>query len=359
MKPNWMFLIYVVVEGLCLSLLFTLASLKAAFMLYAWALGRAVPNIDRPLLASAVIGLGLLPWAGVIAVGRAALRPRKSRGVRVQRRSVGSVVAALTALDDEQAAGEVVRDFKEHPRVAGVIVVDNGSVDRTVEVATLAGARVVHEPRRGFGYACRRALHEGLQSGHAVVVLCEADRTFRAADVDQFVAYLQYADLVVGSRTHGALLNSDSQLNSFFTLGNLFVAKLLQTRYWDWITGGRIRLTDVGCTYMAIRADALRRILPSLEIGGNHFIPHLLLVAPERGLQVVQVPVTFWKRIGVSKGGNASWRTGFRLGVAMVWHILTYRVAREATRHPDAVVEDARSSEPAAVLPTHLPESPR
>ena len=335
MKPNWLLLTYLVVEGFLLSAIVALASLKAAFTLYARLGGTSVPNIDRLLVSTAVIGLGILPWAGIIAFGRMALRPRKSKGFRVQKRAVGPVVATLTALDDEEAAGEVVRDFRDHAGVASVIVVDNGSVDRTEEVATTAGAHVVREPKRGYGHACQRALREGLRSGYPIVVLCEADRTFRAGDIEQFVAYLQYADLVVGSRTHGALLNSDSQLNSFFILGNLFVAKLLQARYWDWLTGGRVRLTDAGCTYMAIREDALRRILPFLEAGGSQFVPHLLMVALERELNVVQVPVTFWKRVGVSKGGNANWRKGFSLGCAMLWQIFTYRVRR--TPRPELI----------------------
>ena len=90
--------------------------------------------------------------------------------------------------------------------------------------------------------------------------------------------------------------------------------------------GGRVRLTDVGCTYRAIRAEALRQILPALHVEGDHFGPHMIMVALEHGLRVVEVPVTFWRRVGSSKGGNASWGKAFKLGWVMIWHILTYRV---------------------------------
>jgi len=114
----------------------------------------------------------------------------------------------------------------------------------------------------------------------------------------------------------------------------LFVAKLLQLRYWDWNVGGRVRLTDAGCTYRAIRATALRKILPALQVGGNHFGPHMVMVALEYGLRVLEVPVTFWKRVGVSKGGNASWRAALTLGVQMIWHITTHRVRPAMQQEP-------------------------
>ncbi len=211
-----------------------------------------------------------------------------------------------------------------------IIVVDNGSNDRTRELAPSAGATVVSEMAQGYGHACLRALAEGLRSGYPAIVLCEADGTFRAEDLEKLILYLRHADLVLGSRTHGFLLNSNSQLNSFLMLGNLFVAKLLQFRYWDWTMGGRVRFTDVGCTYRAVRAEALEKILPALRVGGDHFAPHMVMVALEHGLRVVEVPVTFWSRLGVSKGGNASWWAAFTLGLTMIWHILTYRVARTA-----------------------------
>lgn len=305
---------------------FSLASLSVLLFLYGWATQQPVADVSEWLTWAALIALGILPWPGIVSIARATLAPKKAEWFRVESRPLGSVVATLTALNDEQAIEDVVNDFKENPCITDVIVVDNGSGDQTRELAASAGAQVVGEVKKGYGQACIRALREGLASGHPVVALCEADRTFRSSDVEKLVAYLRHADLVIGSRTHGALLNGDSQLNSFFTLGNLFVAKILQTRYWDWITGGRVRLTDVGCTYLAIRSEALLKIIDDLEVGGSHFIPHLLIVALERGLRVVQVPVTFWKRVGVSKGGNANWLSGLSLGLAMIWHILMHRV---------------------------------
>ncbi len=328
MKPNRIVLAYVVAFGAALTAALTLASLAAALHLGGALVGRPSAVLDRWLLAVTVVALGILPWPALVVLARALLLPARPNDFRVERAGVGEAVVALTALNEEEAIGEAVRGFASEPGVGAVLVVDNASTDRTRALAEAAGAQVVEERRRGYGHACIQALREGLRSGYPVVILCEADGTFRAEDVEKLTAYIKHADLVIGSRTHRALLNSDSQLNSFFIIGNVLMAKLLQLRYWDWRMGGIVRLTDTGCTYRAIRAEALERILPSLDVGGHHFGPHMVMVALEHGLRVVEVPVTFCKRIGSSKGGNASWRMGCVVGLSMIWHILNYRVRR-------------------------------
>lgn len=340
LKPNWTFLLYLVVLGVTLTAIVMMASAAALFRVVG-----VRTNLESWLLGVTVLGLGVLPWPGMVALARSMVRPRRLDGFLVEDKPLGGIAVTLIALNDEQAVEQDVSNFAKAAGVESVILVDNGSSDRTSEIASRSGARVVRETQRGYGYACRRALYEGLQSGRQIVILCEADNTFRAFDVEKLVPYLRHADLVVGSRTHRVLLNGDSQLNSFFTLGNVFVAKLLQFRYWDWVTGGRVRLSDVGCTFLAIQADGLRRVLPFLEVEGNYFLPHMLIVALERGLRVIQVPVTFWRRTGVSKGGSASWIGGFVLGLKMIWHILTYRVrgevvAREVAEQPTRLARD-------------------
>lgn len=328
MKPNWIALLYLAALGAVFAMAVSVASMVALTKLTSWLIGSSAPMLDRWLVGTSILALGILPWPGIITLARAILKPGKRDEFRVESAPVGRAAVVLTALDEEGAIEQIVQDFVSTSGIGSVIVVDNGSSDRTRERAASAGAHVVLEERRGYGHACIRALREGLRSGHSIVILCEADGTFRAEDVEKFIAYLRNADLVIGSRTHGALLNGDSQLNSFLTLGNVFVAKLLQFRYWNWKTGGTVRLTDVGCTFRGIRAEALRQVLPALRVGGNHFGPHMVMVALERGLRVVEVPVTFWRRVGTSKGGNASWRKAFLLGLLMIWHILTHRTPR-------------------------------
>ena len=88
--------------------------------------------------------------------------------------------------------------------------------------------------RQGYGYACIRGLAEGLKVPDTdVVILTEGDGTFFADDVVKFLAYVDHSDLVVGNRVVRGLVDSDSQMDYFFTWGNMAVAMLVRLRFWD------------------------------------------------------------------------------------------------------------------------------
>ncbi len=236
-----------------------------------------------------------------------------------------NVVVAMTAYNDEASIGEAVKEFRSQKDVKEVIVVDNNSTDKTSDVATEAGARVVHEPMQGYGYACMRGLREALGFPKVnVVVLVEGDMTFDGRDLSKLVPYLDNVDMVVGTRTTQELTTQDSQMNWFYVWGNMFLAKLVQVKFFDTKHWGRVRLTDVGCTMRAVRAEALRSIMDQLKVGGHHFSPHMLMVAIANELKVVEIPVTFRKRWGLSKGAGSGKVKGFGVGLQIMWHILTY-----------------------------------
>jgi hypothetical protein len=100
----------------------------------------------------------------------------------------------------------------------------------------------------------------------------------------------------------------------------------LRLRFWDGRFLGPAGLTDVGCTFRAIRRPALERILADLVVGGNYFSIHMLLVAMARGLSVIEIPVRLRRRVGQSKGASQSLGKGFAIGLAMIWHIMTFRI---------------------------------
>lgn len=229
------------------------------------------------------------------------------------------VVVALTAYDDEASITDAVLDFRSHPAVREVIVVDNNSRDRTMERAREAGATAVTEPRQGYGSCVYRCFEEGLARDHEIIVLCEGDRTFRAYDLDKFLAYMPHADVVNGTRTVERLRAHDTQLSTFMYYGNLFVGKLLEAKHL-----GRSTITDVGTTYKACRRDALVRLMPHLDPHVNlEFNAHFLDVALQQGCEVVECPITFHPRVGVSKGGNVNnaraLRVGLRMMLGLVW----------------------------------------
>jgi glycosyltransferase involved in cell wall biosynthesis len=234
------------------------------------------------------------------------------------------ICVVLTAYNDEEAIGAAVKEFKSQKNVVNLIVVDNNSKDATSLVAIDAGARVVDESSQGYGFACVRGLREALCCSNAeVIVLAEGDMTFRGGDIWKLLPFLDDADLVVGSRTHMHFTDSDSQMDWFYLWGNMFLAKVLQLRFFNLRFMGVTRFSDVGCTLRAISKDALLRIIDDLEVGDGHFSPHMIKIALQNGLRVTEVPVTFRKRVGVSKGaGGSKWR-GIKIGLRMLWHIVT------------------------------------
>ncbi len=232
------------------------------------------------------------------------------------------VAVGMTAYNDEDAIGDCVRDFKSHPSVVKVVVIDNNSTDRTAEVAKKSGALVVRESIQGYGAACKRAIAEASKYA-PITCLVEGDGTFSARDLDKLLAYLDNADMVLGTRNTAELVTQDSQVNNWFLrYGNIFMAKLIQLRYWD-----RLRLTDVGCTFRVMRSEKVPQLLPRLKVGGGlqlYFSVRMILKALELHWKLIEVPVSLKARVGESKGvGNNYWK-GFKNGLDMWKEILLH-----------------------------------
>jgi hypothetical protein len=220
----------------------------------------------------------------------------------------------LTAYDDEASIGDAVRDFRSHPLVDEVIVVSNNSCDRTREYAIEAGATAINEPQQGYGRCVFRCFQEAIVRDNELIVLCEGDRTFRAYDLDKFLAYAPHADIVHGTRTAERLRARVTQLSTFMYYGNVFVGKLLEAKHL-----GRGTITDVGTTYKLCRRETLIRLLPHLNPAVNlEFNAHFLDVALDRGCDIVECPITFHPRVGVSKGGNVNNRRALNVGLRMM-----------------------------------------
>jgi hypothetical protein len=276
-------------------------------------------------LAFAALSQGIVWCSGVpvllgillVAVDLAFLGPfkRRQHGVRFDVPMTPEVTAVLTAFNDEESIGEAVDDFRSHPRVKRVIVVDNNSVDGTAEAARRHGAILVTEPLPGYGRCVHRALSEGMaQEDTELTLLCEGDRTFRAFDVDKFLAYIPHADIVNGTRIVEQLRSPRTQLTTFMYYGNFFVGKLLEAKHL-----GKGTFTDVGTTYKLCRNSVLRDLLPRLNSAVNlEFNAHFLDTALHSGVEIVECPVTFFDRVGVSKGGNVSNRRALRVGLRMI-----------------------------------------
>lgn len=255
----------------------------------------------------------------IFMLGRKRKCPRWVEGSEAGELPPSRLTVVLTAYNDEDGIAPAVADFRSHPSVERVIVVSNNSSDMTAERAAEAGAIVYNEPNAGYGQCVYRCLREALNCADAeIIVLCEGDRTFRARDLDKFIAYLPHAEIVNGTRIVEQLRAYDTQLNTFMYYGNFFVGKLLEVKHL-----GRGTFTDVGTTYKVMRRHALERLLPYLNPAINlEFNAHFMDTALRIGTIMVECPITFHPRVGVSKGGNVNTRRAMSVGLRMMKGIL-------------------------------------
>jgi glycosyltransferase involved in cell wall biosynthesis len=232
-----------------------------------------------------------------------------------------SLTIVIPALDEEESIGAILRrvlaarDGLQEAGIASleVIVVDDGSTDRTAEVAAgIDGVRVVrHERNRGYGAALKTGL--GQARGDLLGFL-DADGTYPPEHLPQLCrAALAGADVVIGSRMAGA--DSEMPLTRF--LGNrlfaLLVSLLSDQRVRDSASGMRI-----------LRREALARLHPLPD--GLNFTPIMSVRALHEGLAVSEVPIPYSERVGRSKLSVV--RDGLRFAESIVWSVLSYNPAR-------------------------------
>jgi glycosyltransferase involved in cell wall biosynthesis len=226
-----------------------------------------------------------------------------------------TVSVVLPAFNEEGYIRPAVEDFFVANVIDEVIVVDNNSRDRTADEARQTRARVVHEPKQGYGHALRRGLQEATGD---IIILAEPDGTFMGRDVLKLLAYADDFDMVCGTRTTRELVWAQANMGWFLRMGNWTVAKMIQFLY------DGPSLSDCGCTLRLTHRAAIQQIQDSLTVGGSHFLPEMVILALKRRLKIIEVPVNYRGRVGESKiTGNlkGTLKTGFR----MIGIILKYR----------------------------------
>jgi glycosyltransferase involved in cell wall biosynthesis len=195
--------------------------------------------------------------------------------------------AIIPALDEEHAIGRVVADIPGW--VDDIVVVDNGSRDQTAAVARTAGARVVSEPRRGYGIACQTGL-AALQVCDIVVFL-DGDYSDYPGEMPRLVDPIVegLADLVIGSRVAGEAQPGALTLQQRF--GNRLACGLMRLLF-------QARYTDLG-PFRAIKRSALDSLkMKDLAFG---WTIEMQIRALKTGLVVIERPVSYRPRIGQSK----------------------------------------------------------
>jgi glycosyltransferase involved in cell wall biosynthesis len=198
------------------------------------------------------------------------------------------IAVVIPALNEAQCIGEVVSSVPR-PLVGEVIVADNGSSDHTADAARAAGARVVREDRKGYGSACLAGVRAVTDAD--VIVFLDGDHSDDPREIPIILAPILggQADLVIGSRVRGALEEGAIPPHQMF--GNKVATTMIR-----WLYG--LRLSDLG-SFRAVR----RSVLQDLHMGHPTYgwPAEMVVKAAKMKHRVVEVPITYRRRIGQSK----------------------------------------------------------
>ena len=230
------------------------------------------------------------------------------------------VSVVIPTHNEAQAVARVLADLPSD-LVTEIIVVDSNSSDGTPEIAAKMGARVIQEPRRGYGRACLSGL--AAANSPDIVVFLDGDYSDRPSELPLILAPFVEgrADIVLGSRLHQR--NSAGALPWHQAFGNRLAASLIRILY-------GVKLTDLG-PFRAARADVLRAL--ALEETTYGWAVEMILKGALAGFRIVEVPVSYYRRIGKSKiSGTVKGTVG--AGWFILSLIVRYYFRRRGARRP-------------------------
>lgn len=205
------------------------------------------------------------------------------------------VTVVLPCLNEEEAIAQCVAEARQALRKSGlpgeVVVVDNGSVDRSVERARESGAEVIYQPEHGYGAAVRSGIE--VAKG-PLVVMADADGTYDLSAIPKLLQPLLEgsADLVIGSRLDDAEKGSMPWLHRY--VGTPFITLLLNRA-----TRSQQRVRDSQSGLRAFRKDEVLKL--HLTSTGMEFASEMLMRCSWAGFRMVEIPTTYSPRIGDTK----------------------------------------------------------
>jgi len=221
---------------------------------------------------------------------------------------VKKVSVVLPALNEEEAIGKVideipVTELGSKGYETEIIVVDNGSTDKTAEIAAAHGAKVISELNRGKGWAIRTGF--GAVSGDFVFML-DSDFTYPAGYITQMVELLEGGyDVVLGSRLNGSV--EQGAIKRFNLVGNHLLAFLVNMLYGT-------RVSDLCTGFWGFKVDVLRSL--NLDAVGFELEANMLIEVAKHKYRVGEVPIQYRRRATASKLGSV--RAGWGIGKTLV-----------------------------------------
>ncbi|HEX3081997.1 MAG TPA: glycosyltransferase family 2 protein [Candidatus Saccharimonadia bacterium] len=207
------------------------------------------------------------------------------------------VIALIPCYNEESGIANVINDFpraelKAQGYKLEVIVIDNNSKDQTAEVARLAGAQVIHEPRQGKGNAIRTGFHM-LPADTDFVVLLDGDDTYRPQEVLRLLEPLNagFCNVIIGSRLGGRI--AAGSMTGLNRTGNWVFSHLVRYAY-------RVNVTDVLTGYFAWNYDAVKQLRPHLRSSSFAIEMEMITKMARLGQEIYSVPISYHSRAGES-----------------------------------------------------------
>ncbi len=203
------------------------------------------------------------------------------------------VSVVLPCLDEEDTIGICIEKIKQvfsRQKISGeIIVADNGSLDRSRELAASYGAKVVIEPQKGYGaaYLC------GLRTAKGrYIIIGDSDNTYDFYDIPGFLALLREGyDFVIGSRFKGRIYKGAMPWVNRY-IGNPVLSGMTRLFF-------HTRLSDIHCGMRAFTQEALRKM--NLRSLGMEFATEMVVSALQKGLKTCEIPINYYPRQGKSK----------------------------------------------------------
>ena len=198
----------------------------------------------------------------------------------------------IPAFNESSSIGKVIRDIPKQ-LVTEVIVINNGSTDNTVDVAKNAGATVLTENRKGYGYACLKGIEylKSRATENDVIVFLDGDYSDFPDEMNMLIKPVAENDfdMVIGSRVLGERESGSMMPQQIF--GNWLATKLIRLFY-------GIHFTDLG-PFRSIRWSALEQI--NMQDKTYGWTVEMQVKAAKLNFRCKEVPVSYRKRIGISK----------------------------------------------------------
>jgi len=225
-------------------------------------------------------------------------------------RSIPAISVVIPAYNEEASIGLVIKSLPQN-KIKEIIVVNNGSTDKTASIAKQCGARVVNETYLGYGAACLKGISE--VKDPEIVVFVDGDFSDYPEEIESLVKPIveNRADFVLGSRM--IFPESRAALLPQARYGNLLAVFLIRLFF-------RYKFTDLG-PFRAIRYQSLKEI--SMTDKNFGWTVEMQIKAVKHGLKIMEIPVHYRKRIGVSKITGTISGT-FKAGIKIIFTIFKY-----------------------------------